>query len=63
MIYKKIDEIIKEKTSDYELVAFLVYNKEGKAFYPIYLCIMQKSKYDNFFRVDNKEMEVSNNEQ
>ena len=65
MVYDlyKIDEIIKGKINDYELVAFLIYNKEGKFKYPTYLCIMQKSKYDDFFKVDNNEVEVTNNEQ
>ncbi|MBQ1551739.1 MAG: hypothetical protein IIZ67_06525 [Bacilli bacterium] len=65
MVYDlyKIDEMIKGKINDYELVAFLIYNKEGKVKYPTYLCIMQKSKYDDFFKVDNNEVEVANNEQ
>ncbi len=64
MVYDlyKFDEIIKEKINDYELVAFLIYNKEGKVKYPTYLCIMQKSKYDDFFKVSNNEVEVANNE-
>jgi len=65
MVYDlyKIDEMIKGKINDYELVAFLICNKEGKVKYPTYLCIMQKSKYDDFFKVDNNEVEVANNEQ
>lgn len=64
MVYDlyKIDEIIKEKINDYELVAFLIYNKEEKVKYPTYLCIMQKSKYDDFFKVNNDEVEATNNE-
>ena len=64
MVYDlcQIDEIIKEKTNDYELVAFLIYNKEGKVKYPTYLCIMKKSKYDDFFKINNDEVEVTNNE-
>lgn len=64
MVYDlyKIDEMIKGKINDYELVAFLIYNKKGKVKYPTYLCIMQKSKYDDFFKVDNNEVEVANNE-
>ena len=65
MVYDlcKIDEIIKSNLNDYELVAFLIYNKERKVKYPTYLCIMQKSKYDDFFRVNSNEVEVANNEQ
>lgn len=65
MVYDlyKIDEMIKGKINDYELVAFIIYTKEGKVKYPTYLCIMQKSKYDDFFKVDNNEVEVANNEQ
>lgn len=64
MVYDlcKIDEIIKGKINDYELVAFLIYNKERKVKYPTYLCIMQKSKYDDFFKVINNRVEVDNNE-
>ena len=64
MVYDlcKIDEIIKEKTNNYELVAFLIYNKEGKVKYPTYLCVMKKSKYDDFFKVNNDEVEAANNE-
>ena len=65
MVYDlyKIDEMIKGKINDYELVAFLIYNKEGKVKYSTYLCIMQKSKYDDFFKVDSNEVEGANNEQ
>ena len=65
MVYDlcKIDEIIKEKLNDYELVAFLIYNKEGKVKYPTYLCVMQKSKYDDFFKINDNEVEATNNEQ
>ena len=54
----KIDEIIKSNLDDYELVAFLIYNKEGKLNYPTYLCIIQKSKYDEFFKVKDNEVRV-----
>lgn len=65
MVYDlcKIDEIIKSNLNDYELVAFVIYNKEGKVKYPTYLCIMQKSKYDEFFKINANEEEVANNEQ
>ena len=59
----KIDEIVKSKINDYELVAFLIYNKEGKIKYPTYLCVMQKSKYDDFFNINDNEAEGTNNEQ
>lgn len=64
MVYDlcKIDEIIKNNLNDYELVAFVIYNKEEKIKYPTYLCIMQKSKYDDFFKRNSNEVEVANNE-
>lgn len=65
MVYDlcKIDEIIKSNLNDYELVAFVIYNKEGKVKYPTYLCIIRKSKYDDFFKRNSDEVEVANNEQ
>lgn len=58
----KIDEIIKNNLNDYELVGFVIYNKEGKIEYPTYLCIMQKSNIDEFFKENSNEVEVANNE-
>lgn len=58
----KINETIKSKLKDYELVAFLIYNKEGKGNYPTYLCIINSSRYSELFNVSDNEMEETNNE-
>ncbi len=65
MVYDlyKIDNIIKSKLDDYELVAFKMYSVNGISRYPTYLCVIEKSKYEKFFNDMKNEMEANNHEQ
>ncbi len=66
MIYDlcKIDEIIKSSLNDYELLVVNIYNKEGEIDYLVhsYLCVVQKLKYDDYFKENIVEVSDDENE-
>ena len=60
----KIDEILNNNLKDYELLAALIFDRKEKEEYPAYLCVVQKSKFEEFFKniESSKELEGVSNE-
>lgn len=52
-----INEVIKKKLKDYELVTIMIYSKTSSIEYPTYYCIVKTSEYEKLFGKIREEKE------